>query len=618
LFFFKCSVSCACVFACRIVSGQAICHRRRLAMVCRSRLRWGLAVLVALSAPMLANAEAASPVAIAISVMLLGSIGFIMMIFYLTNHPDEDIRTYSWQVLSMTISIFCSVLMFQACNGVVTEYIGDTVLINMVQLITWLGLLQLVLAKTSGAIDKHPKSLRAVELDMKCWAVLFAHLTGFSSINAWGSIQQTGYFSASPSSSLLVLPLQLVGLFAVFHILDGIRWRIANSDDGEVDEYEEAWDEEAEESENDVAGLSLSFLTVQALRFKFCGILPNAEGVLTGFEATHVEVYELLLCGILFAAGSVVVLWLATYIREGDEKKERFAAVINNYCSMGFAWCVFYGTKWWISSLHFTNEETLLRVVLALVLSAGSFLFIFFLDKLEDNELLGKDANESLEVIIEGLGILVGFSWEQSFDVAVEDITTSAKSLMPPSLSRLLMSIVLIAVVLPAWRYYILPKEQLLKEVRKDEGKHEKEFREGLLALQDQFFNKRAKEQDLDMMHLQLKQMRRDAHEHHGHHHHGGEHEEEHGHGEGGEGHDSHDHGQGENGDHHSNYDSDARISTTSDASAIAGHHTGAVSAATPPISTRPMTYMVVTAKGIREAEHGDHYMRLAAGASHH
>ena len=84
-------------------------------------------------------------------------------------------------------------------------------------------------------------------------SVLFSHVAGFATINAWGSLQQK-FFNASCWQALLVVPMGSVGLLIAYHIFDLIREHIAQMDDGEKDEYEEKWDEETEEAENDVAG----------------------------------------------------------------------------------------------------------------------------------------------------------------------------------------------------------------------------------------------------------------------------------------------------------------------------------------------------------------------------
>ncbi|CAK0865223.1 unnamed protein product [Prorocentrum cordatum] len=55
------------------------------------------------------------------SFMLLGMILSVMMLFYLTNWPDDDIRLYSWQITSSTISIFCSVLLFTGFESMLRD-----------------------------------------------------------------------------------------------------------------------------------------------------------------------------------------------------------------------------------------------------------------------------------------------------------------------------------------------------------------------------------------------------------------------------------------------------------------------------------------------------------------
>eukprot|EP00746_Dinoflagellata_sp_MGD_P131168 gnl/MRDRNA2_/MRDRNA2_64986_c0_seq2.p1 gnl/MRDRNA2_/MRDRNA2_64986_c0~~gnl/MRDRNA2_/MRDRNA2_64986_c0_seq2.p1 ORF type:complete len:202 (+),score=36.29 gnl/MRDRNA2_/MRDRNA2_64986_c0_seq2:91-696(+) len=55
------------------------------------------------------------------ALMLLGGICFVMALFYLVNHEDEDMKFYSWNVISTTISIFVSVFMFSSINLMINQ-----------------------------------------------------------------------------------------------------------------------------------------------------------------------------------------------------------------------------------------------------------------------------------------------------------------------------------------------------------------------------------------------------------------------------------------------------------------------------------------------------------------
>jgi len=53
---------------------------------------------------------------------------------------------------------------------------------------------------------------------------------------------------------------------------------------------------------------------------------------------------------------------------------------------------------------------------------------------------------------------LIGFSWEKSFDVSVGQVAEVMHycSKIPVSIAKLLMALLLMALVVPAWRIYIL------------------------------------------------------------------------------------------------------------------------------------------------------------------
>lgn len=509
-------------------------------------------------------------ISFSISLMLLGSISFMMGLFYLVNSEDDDIKRYAWKVVSATISIFCAVLLFQAFNGLVEEYLIDDIcekfgleeesegaklwecVVDIVQLVVWLFLMQIVLAISSGAVAEksewffQPKNIEEVEIMLKSYAVLFAHISGFAALNAWGSIQQN-VLGHTPLQSLLVIPIGVVGLSLLYKGFAVVREGEALGDDGELDEYEEAWIDEAQESEDDVAGLSLSFLTVQVLRLAISGDLPNEEGKENHYDSYHhsgSDCIRLLLSGFVFLAGLMIVLRIRAKFPKSPEdlkterrlSKEELEEAEANYkkyddwfgkgihatrpllilivfCSCGMAWCFFYGTFWTVASRGWTDQDAMLQVIIAIIISGVSFFIIWCFDKIEDAGILGEDASMAIDATIDALGILIGFSWEQSFDVAVDTLSEDMEKYIPPTFGKLIMSFALTAIVFPAWKNYILPTEVELKEESTGVGKMKKAYEDKLRKHHENFLEEEQQESELDHAHLVLKLHRRRHHE---------------------------------------------------------------------------------------------------------
>lgn len=422
--------------------------------------------------------EPAGPVDIAISGMLCGSVSFVMMLFYIVNYDDTDIRFYAWSVISSTLSIFLAVLLFHAIkstlelellHGVSAEL---SIAAHYGHMIFWLLMLHCVFVVISGTVKVPfavPSKKRALAA---CWGKLITHMAAFSSIIAGGTLQQTPFFSSSPVWAAALVPAHLCALLGALFLLRSagrLLRKPAGSPDDEANEAFRA--KEMREAENEVMALSLSFLAVQALRFALTGILPNTEG---HEEPMHIQPFA---CSLGLLAASIVCAALVSasviagrHFHEGSGQR-RAMAVLQTMAAMAMAWCLLFATKWQLRRLMPESDPNSMmeRVLLALVVSAGAFALILVLDKIEDLDSTGEDADRALVSVIGAMGILVGFSWEQSFGGAVEVFASLTDT---PVTAQVVFAGTVALIVVPAWRAYIITKcEKAEFEYQRQPGK---------------------------------------------------------------------------------------------------------------------------------------------------
>lgn len=434
--------------------------------------------------------EEASPEAVSIAATLMGLITFQMLLFYMMNHKDEDMRKYTYEVISSTVSIFCAVLLFQSFNALLEMIMGEVpkpvaCIAHMVHMMVWFSVMQLVLAHLSGAIGEitgrvvdyqEEGSKNKVRADMGCFAVLCAHMTGFASIFAWGTLQQLHPFNTSPIMSLSIVPLALLGQYYLQRVASKIRTRVALGDDGEWDDAERVWHDNTAEAEDDVMGLCCSWLMAQALRFWISGVLPNVEGEDKLEEHAVTQICILAAIGVSLAVFVGIVIALRETFKT-EEKETQFPAgdvnvesaganeetasgrFINcGICTIGMsmAWCAFFSSKWFTQNLSFMSgqSEMILTITTALFISLWAFFLIWCLDKLADADWTPDTVDEGIKRVIACIGFAIGFGWEKCFDAATEVL---AESLPSPHLSKMALAIACAAVVVPAWRLFILP-----------------------------------------------------------------------------------------------------------------------------------------------------------------
>jgi MFS family permease len=342
----------------------------------------------------------------ALSSMMMGSVVFVMSIFYLVNFKDDDIRKYTWQILSTTVSIFTSVMIFSGITEFWTFFIPPETPemmilgVNFGFFLFWFVCLQVSIAIISGAncegagvkIDREgwliadtmradygeevperevrnligEKSVAVMDgvevfvrrckvlkeerqCKMACWATLLAHLTGFAGIQVGGTMQHMDAFRNNTGMLLLAAFINQIFVMGLFRIADAIRTRTSGMD-GVTDSRDELYHEFVAEAENDAASLSISFLLVQALRFMLSGVLPRNNGTEAhGAEPMldYARILGLYGLGLGIFLCSVLLYFVSrnTALYKNVHGR-RYIDLMKNQGAMVFAWCVLGATGW--------------------------------------------------------------------------------------------------------------------------------------------------------------------------------------------------------------------------------------------------------------------------------
>lgn len=472
---------------------------------------------------------------LSLAVLLIGTVGGFMVIFYLVNWRDSDIKRHTWTITSTTISIFMSVLVFQCLCEFVEEFLSP---IFAVRVVVWyvvvLGLFVAIQATTgiiSGAMlenefyhlgeekwviadTTHPAygariqdhQLRSHELNdrdhinksvayiegcevfvtkltdekdnrivrMECYVSLLTYIAGFAAINAGATLQQHEYFRERVPMAILpiVCAQAFLGfLYVLFRLARGVQAQ--HGSDGKQDDREVLWEHECRQAELGISSLSASFLIVQVLRLQITGELPDKQGLEVTERQPDLYASSILyLSGLAAAAASILVGLLLgrtreeTTLRSGLQQIQLIASMIS-------AWCTIWAIRMVCERMPFLDHLGIgvgtmaWQLMLAVVASGLSCVLIFAVDTLED--MVGQESWRSLtQSIISALSLLVGFSWQRGFEHAVKCMTASF-SRSNPMLMKMAISLVVVVLVLPAWRKYIVVKVYSYKKMWFDE-----------------------------------------------------------------------------------------------------------------------------------------------------
>jgi hypothetical protein len=299
------------------------------------------------------------------------------------------------------------------------------------------------------------------KLTLRSAAHLLSHIAGFSAINAFGMLMELPPFNTSWMHALSVLIITGLTLLSILFLGSKVRSYAMNKNAKAEDLH--LLEEEAVEGGNDMMSLCISFLTVQVLRYAISGIQPDTHG---GEPDEHLGSHSNVEIGVLIGCAFVAAALCATVLvlRQHCIKSHiglRLATIFQMTFAMIKSWCFFFGGVWLLAAtdlaemLDVYEDSALLKVILAMCLSVYAISLIISLDKLAESECTGPMVDDAIYTFQGGLGILIGFAWEQAFERSVSTVVQAAGDVPAPILKGLL-AFFLVLLVLPAWRIWIM------------------------------------------------------------------------------------------------------------------------------------------------------------------
>ena len=477
-------------------------------------------------------------VSVVTAIMLLSSLTFACIVFYLVNFPKATIVNHTWSAISVTICIFCAVLIFNASNGLTTWVLGqyddgvsepplskepgygettypgvkdsyppaqqaeephvryrsvmwtlggggDTAaaaptsgpppdwyvfVLALVQFMVWYCVFGFAMIYFAGvkrfAWDKKEASHDTKHINSKAGCMLLAHVAGFAAINCFGILMRMEVFAQSWGMAFFSMVIACVIVILMVTAYRALRHKFATGGSA-ADQH--LLDEEAEEGGEDIMALLASFLFVQVFRYALCGILPDGHG---GEPTEDIEnhdgaqvlwlmgfgYFSAFLCGVIVFVNAMPSPFSAFL---SGIKVQQAVRMLTMTCAMIHCWCLYFAGVWMMAASDLAEfigvyeDSALLKVILACLLTVYAFALIFVLEKLASLEATGPKADQAIYTVMGSLGILVGFTWEQAFERSVSTVVQATPD-FPAPLLKAGLALFIVAMVLPAWRMYII------------------------------------------------------------------------------------------------------------------------------------------------------------------
>jgi hypothetical protein len=364
---------------------------------------------------------------------------------YTVTFPDPQVYSYTMKALFQIVSIFVALLYVMIQEAVVLRLVHETLGAQAVPVAVFLLFLMWY-----GAMSWFCCAEWGDEYDLHALMGIVSHVAAFTALHPLmhlldavaESVEESHGFGAVCLWFAVAPFLLLMAMWVLRGI--AVKWRHDRCHDHE--RLEVTGEAEGEATAILVGKLLSQFVVAVAT----AQVPPHDCSSHFCNHSTHATCVMGLAC----IAGIVVLLRVSDFNEKfGDEENDAELIDLAVPTSAFFViWTVqTAGSYFWETGLP--GGEAGSEVIHAALFTPLIVLVIIAIDRLADT---GKIDSKAADAVLGSLGLLIGLQWEMAFHAGVH-VAVGSVDAVPHVALECVLAVVIIAALVPAWRWYIVP-----------------------------------------------------------------------------------------------------------------------------------------------------------------
>ncbi|CAE7197542.1 unnamed protein product [Symbiodinium sp. KB8] len=400
------------------------------------------------------------------SLLLIAEFTFFLMMLYLLNSQDVNVKRLAWSTLQSSVAIFISMLLFMSTKsawiliaGANYEGAAGVALTWTRYVVVWI--VGPVVLLRRGVDDE----------SREAWCSVVSWFTAFCAADAFGELLMLDPFKSSAGANFggvvlctFIIWLQCFGACWARHFVVLAASEEA-SDGPSPREQKQKWADAWQVAETTYAGYVMGLALSMWVRYVISGLPSKTYGRATGYSGS--ETGWLFLWTMLSVFLGFIIIGVVHRFGAPDRSwtARRFSQMTTSIMAMFCAWMALFSLEW--QFLFYTAQSGFggqsADINSAILLAIFSSVFMFFVMRVIDfvADKSGSAAIRSTSIFCE---LLIGLTWQRVFFLAIQ--FSGRQYQQSERYIDVMWMWGTAAISGPAWFHFILPR---FLQARKDE-----------------------------------------------------------------------------------------------------------------------------------------------------